>query len=83
MVYYKIGEEVLGEPSLKVDENQERFSKKLSEITGITQDKLEFFLQHFGNEIFKDPSIMGVTEEQAQRLKEFLILMEGFKDEPT
>jgi len=80
MVQYKINEEIIGEPSLKVDEKKDdrRFAEMLSKYSGISQEKLEYFLEKHGVEILHKPDIMGLDNEQAQKLEEILIMLEGF-----
>lgn len=78
---YEIQEEMLGKPTLKVDEsnnnsNVSKFSDIISEYTGIDRNKLIFFIEQFGvDTIISNPSIVGVTKDQEQRLLELKVLL--------
>lgn len=60
--------EIIGEPSLKTDgssEDQKRISSILSDILGLEESKIAFFIENFGfPAILEDPSIMGLNECQ-------------------
>jgi len=71
VVYYKKTEEVIGRPSMYVDEKHQRVADILSTYTGIDADKLIFFISSFGlKKIFADPDIMGLTSEQLKKVND-------------
>lgn len=70
---YPIFEESL-QPSLKLDGDTKEAVKSasfiISEITGMKETKVNFFINNFGlKTILDDPSIMGVSQEQLDTLK--------------
>ncbi len=81
-VYYEQQPEVFGEPSLKLDgdENQDiqQFAKLISEHTGIPEDKIESMISKFGiEEVLKNHSLICVTKDQEQKLKQIGKLITG------
>lgn len=79
---YPIGEEILGEPSLKVEEKNISDIKKMSCIisgyTGIEEEKLRSFIERFGIDyILSNPSIVCTEEEQEKALAEIKELILG------
>lgn len=78
-VVYKIQDEVVGEPSFKVDETNKvkRISEILSSLTEINEEKLQFFINNYGIEnVLNNPSIMGITIEQTEALKNLRNIMQ-------
>ena len=73
-VYYTIDEEIIGDPSLKINNTkiedlQNRAVDILFNITGIDKTKLSYFINQFGiSAILERPSIIGVTLEQKDKL---------------
>jgi hypothetical protein len=81
---YPIVDEIIGTPSLKLDgipENQiNQVSYIISNITYIKLSKVEYFIVNFGLEtILNNPSIMGITPDQEDIIKNLndLILFGG------
>lgn len=55
----------------EVSDDASKAARIISEFTGIVFDKLLFFIKNIGiAAIFKDPSLIGVTEEQEKLLLE-------------
>lgn len=81
-VYYEQQPEVFGEPSLKLDgeENQDiqQFTKLISEHTGIPEDRIECIICRYGiEEVLKNPSLICTTKDQEQKLKQIGKLITG------
>lgn len=82
-VEYNIPKEIIGEPSLKldgeikVDKKLQNVADILSNITNIPVTKLNFFIEKFGLKcILYNPSIIGVTDEQKNMLKQVCELLD-------
>ena len=81
-VYYEQQPEVFGEPSLKLDgeDNQDiqQFAKLISENTEIPEDMIESMIFKYGiEEVLKNPSLICTTKEQEQKLKQIGKLIMG------
>lgn len=81
-VKYPVQEEILGSPSLFVDEISDKTKTtnaldSLSEYTGIENSKLQFFIKNYGlKEFLKGSDIFGLTEEQRDKLLDVKHLLE-------
>lgn len=81
-VYYEQLPEVFGEPSLKLDgdNNQDiqQFSKLISEHTGVPKDRIESMICKYRiEEVLKNPSLICTTRDQEQKLKQIGKLIMG------
>lgn len=81
-VYYEQQPEVFGEPSLKLDgdDNQDiqQFAMLISEHTGIPKDRIESMICKYGiEEVLKNPSLICTTKDQEQKLKRIGKLITG------
>lgn len=77
---YPIGSE--NTPYLMLDGDEEQKISHavylISTIVEIDPDKTKYFIEKFGiDAIFKNPSLMGVTQEQEQTIKDLHLLISG------
>lgn len=81
-VKYQVHDEILGSPSLFVDEISGSFDVEkaigfLSEYTGIEKEKIIYFVENFGlKRIMNDTDILGLTNEQKEKIYELKYLIE-------
>jgi hypothetical protein len=87
VIKYKVTDEVINNPEFKLDGdsyiyNINKLSKLINEFTGISLNKLNYFIRVFGIKlIFDDPYMMGVDDGQAElifELKELLNIKEAY-----
>lgn len=80
---YKIEDERLGSPTLKLDgeqhnSNMDRAASIITKFTGINNDKIKYFLESFGlKAILNNPSIMCTNQDEIKMLNELKEILEG------
>ncbi len=82
VVHYGIAEEIIGEPTLKVDDREldpiEIAIDVLYSYANIEKEKLSYFIKNFGlTRILNDPEIMGLTIEQVNAVNEIKYMLEA------
>lgn len=86
-IKYKETKEIIGDATLKLDGDSyiydiEKLSKYISGYTGISENKLKFFIKSLGiKRFFDNPSLIGISKDEEillMELKELLNIKEAY-----
>lgn len=79
IIYYPISEEKINNPEFQIENRPqipERTVDIICEYTGISRDKLLFFIERLGlSKVLDEPALIGLDPENEQKFKELKILL--------